>query len=159
MFFISPTRGKMSLDEAYRDIIKYVNEAPDLEYQLIIGSDSQVREANVCFVTALVIYRLGKGGRFYYHKEYESINRSVRQRIFYETAKSLELASQITRRLSEDENCNRNLEIQIHLDVGQQGKTKELIKEVVGMVVGSGYDARIKPDSYCASKVADRYTK
>jgi len=30
---------------------------------------------------------------------------------------------------------------------------------VVGMVVGSGFDARIKPDSYGAMTVADKYTK
>ena len=28
-----------------------------------------------------------------------------------------------------------------------------------GMVTGSGFDARIKPDSYGASKVADKFTK
>ncbi|HAA34763.1 MAG TPA: hypothetical protein DCD97_05580, partial [Firmicutes bacterium] len=41
----------------------------------------------------------------------------------------------------------------------EAGDTKELIREVVGMVIGSGFDARIKPESYGASKVADRYTK
>ena len=30
---------------------------------------------------------------------------------------------------------------------------------MVGMVVGSGFNARIKPYSYGASKVADKYTK
>jgi predicted RNase H-related nuclease YkuK (DUF458 family) len=45
------------------------------------------------------------------------------------------------------------------LDVGEKGQTKDLIREVVGMVVGSGFDARIKPDSFGASKVADKYTK
>jgi predicted RNase H-related nuclease YkuK (DUF458 family) len=52
-----------------------------------------------------------------------------------------------------------NLDIEIHLDVGEQGKTKEIVREVVGMVTGSGFDARIKPESYGASSVADKYTK
>ena len=52
-----------------------------------------------------------------------------------------------------------DLDIEIHLDVGEQGKTKEIIREVVGMVTGSGFDAIIKPDSYGASKVADKFTK
>jgi hypothetical protein len=43
--------------------------------------------------------------------------------------------------------------------VGKVGETKELIREIVGMVTGSGFEARIKPDSYGASKVADKYTK
>ncbi|HYH03936.1 MAG TPA: ribonuclease H-like YkuK family protein, partial [Bacillota bacterium] len=39
------------------------------------------------------------------------------------------------------------------------GKTKEIIRDVIGMITGSGFGAIIKPDSYGASKVADRYTK
>ena len=52
-----------------------------------------------------------------------------------------------------------DLSIEIHLDIGTNGDTKDLIREVVGMVVGSGFDARIKPDSFGASKVADRFTR
>jgi len=33
-----------------------------------------------------------------------------------------------------------------------------MIKEVVGMVRGSGYNAKTKPDAYGASAVADRHT-
>jgi predicted RNase H-related nuclease YkuK (DUF458 family) len=52
-----------------------------------------------------------------------------------------------------------HLDLEIHLDVGQEGATKSLIREVVGMVTGSGFDAKIKPESYGASAVADKYTK
>jgi len=33
-----------------------------------------------------------------------------------------------------------------------------MIKEVVGMVTGNGFTAKTKPDSYGASKVADKHT-
>jgi len=49
--------------------------------------------------------------------------------------------------------------VEIHLDVGRSGETRELIREVVGMVAGSGFDAKIKPESYGASSVADKHTK
>jgi len=52
-----------------------------------------------------------------------------------------------------------DFDVAIHIDVGTQGETKELIREIVGMVTGSGYQAAIKPDSFGASKVADKYTK
>ncbi len=159
MYFTSPTRGRLNLDEIYTSIIEFVNEAPDLKHRLIVGSDSQTREEDVCFVTAIIIYREGKGGRYFYHKEYQKIHPSIKQRIFYETAKSLELASELTGRLSRNDIVEGQLQIEIHLDVSHNGESKELIKEVVGMVVGSGYDARIKPESYGASKVADKYTK
>ncbi len=69
----------------------------------------------------------------------------------------MEVASEINRLLAQ--NGHSELNVEIHLDVGENGPTKDLIKEVVGMVVGSGFAAKIKPDSYGASTVADRYTK
>jgi predicted RNase H-related nuclease YkuK (DUF458 family) len=45
------------------------------------------------------------------------------------------------------------------MDVGTRGDTRDLIREMVGMVAGSGYDALIKPDSFGATKVADKFTK
>ena len=82
---------------------------------------------------------------------------SLRQKIFFETALSLDTASQLANKLSETGHDELNVEI--HLDIGPNGSTRELIKEIVGMVTGSGFDAIIKPDSCGASKVADKYTK
>ena len=45
------------------------------------------------------------------------------------------------------------------IDVGTKGPTKTLINEMVGMVQGLNFIPKIKPDSYCASCFADRYTK
>ncbi len=104
-----------------------------------------------------MVHRLGKGGRYYYARSWERTNRSLRQRIFYETSRSLEVASQVAARLAE--NGFADLNVEIHCDIGMNGESKALIREVVGMVVGSGFDARIKPDSYGASTVADKYTK
>ena len=46
----------------------------------------------------------------------------------------------------------------IHADVGEQGKTKEMVREVVGLIKSNGFEPRIKPMSFAASVVADRYT-
>ncbi len=159
IYFNSPTEGRLNLKETYDSIIKYMQSEPEREYKLVIGTDSQTMEKGVQFVTAVIIYRVGKGGRFFYRRMRENIGRSLRQRIFYETAKSLEVASKMTHMLAEDDTCNDNLHVEIHLDVGRKGPTNEMVKEVVGMVTGSGYGAKIKPDSYGASKVADKYTR
>jgi predicted RNase H-related nuclease YkuK (DUF458 family) len=34
-----------------------------------------------------------------------------------------------------------------------------MIREVVGMVVGNGYTAKTKPESFAASSVADKHAK
>jgi predicted RNase H-related nuclease YkuK (DUF458 family) len=154
--FINPTRGPLNFEQMFGDIVAYIQEAPEDRYKLIIGTDSQLGD-DVCFVTAVVVHRKGKGGRYYYRRDHERINRSLRQRIFYETARSLDVASRLAAKLAE--NGHADLNVEIHCDVGRNGETKDLIREVVGMVVGSGFDARIKPDSYGASCVADKYTK
>jgi hypothetical protein len=140
----------------FSDLIDYVQELPEAEYKIIIGTDSQVRDST-CFVTAIVVHRLGKGARYYYTREHENIGRSLRQRIFYETSRSLGVASQMAEKLAQ--NGHADLNVEIHLDVGKNGPTGDLIREVVGMVTGSGFDAKIKPDSYGASTVADKFTK
>lgn len=159
MKFISPTDGIMNLEEVYTKTIDFIQREPNNQYKLIVGTDSQPGVEYSVFVTAIVIYRLGRGGRFFYHKYQEKYQISMKQRIFYEVSKSLEIASKLTALLAEEKDFSEDLEIEIHVDVGKKGPTNAMIKEVVGMVVGSGYEAYIKPESYAASTVADRFTK
>ncbi len=154
--FVSPTHGVLTFDQVFEDITSYVNEDPEATYRLIVGTDSRARE-EITFVTAVVAHRVGKGARYYYEKRKHKPLGSLRQRIYYETALSLDLGSKIAARLARDGLSNVDLEI--HLDVGQEGATRSMIREVVGMVTGSGFDAKIKPESYGASSVADKYTK
>lgn len=154
--FISPTRGPLSFDGMVADLMAYVQEDPQARYKLIVGTDSQARD-DLVFVTAVIVHRLGKGARYYYRKRHQRKLPSLRQKIFYEAAISLALAEKLAQSLQAEGRTALNVEI--HLDVGAQGETRDLIRDVVGMVTGSGFHAEIKPNSYGASKVADRYTK
>ncbi|HEY8552394.1 MAG TPA: ribonuclease H-like YkuK family protein [Thermaerobacter sp.] len=154
--FISPTRGALSFDAMCAEILDYIRAEPDAQYKLIIGTDSQVRQQTQ-FVTAVVVHRLGKGARYFYQARKQRKITSLRQKIFYEASLSLSLATRLAERLAARGGTLPNVEI--HLDVGMQGDTRDLIREIVGMVVGSGFDAKIKPESYAASSVADRHTK
>ncbi len=156
MLFISPSKGKLSFVEMMDDVICFIRGLPSSSYKIIIGTDSMVRN-ETCFVTAVVVHRQGKGARYYYHKKIQRKIKSLRQKIFYETALSLELGSQIVEYFSQSGYAE--LPVEVHIDVGTQGETRDLIKEVVGMVVGSGFQAKIKPDAYGASSVADKHTK
>ena len=154
--FHSPSKGPLAYERLVADLLDYVAEEPAARYKLIVGTDSHTR-SDLCFVTAIIIHRLGKGARYYYRRRHQQRIRSLRQKIFYETAISLSLAEKLAESLVQA--GARALNVEIHLDVGEQGETKELIRDVVGMVVGSGFHVEIKPNSYGASKVADRYTK
>ncbi|SDC54943.1 MULTISPECIES: ribonuclease H-like YkuK family protein [unclassified Candidatus Frackibacter] len=156
MNFISPTDGKLDFEETFASIIRFVKEAPTANYRLMIGSDSQQAKTAI-FVTTIVIYREGKGARFYYNKEQVKPQPTLRQKIYHETLKSLQVAGKVAEKMTDEALLDLNIEV--HLDIGRNGETRDLIKEVVGMVVGSGYEAKIKPSAYGASNVADRYTK
>ncbi|MBI5643739.1 MAG: ribonuclease H-like YkuK family protein [Deltaproteobacteria bacterium] len=154
--FISPTKGPLSFDGLFANLISFISESPGEVYNLIIGTDSFLN-TDTLFVSAIIIHRVGHGGRYYYKKMQRRKIDNLRQRIFYETALSIELAAVVSSKLNE--NGYKELGVEIHLDVGTNGDTKDIIKEVVGMVTGSGYAAVTKPSSYGASKVADRHSK
>ncbi len=156
MYFISPSKGRMGFEDMMHDIIIYIKGIPTSSYKIIIGSDSQVK-SETSFITAVIVHRLGKGARYYYHKKTQRKIKSLRQKIFYETALSLEVGGMVHKFFA-DEGFD-HLNVEIHIDVGTQGETKDLIREVVGMVTGSGFSARIKPEAYGASSVADKHTK
>lgn len=156
MDFISPTLGRVTFQEMFEHLVGYVSEEPDQQYHLIIGTDSLLSE-QTCFVTAVIIHRVGHGGRYFYRKMFNRKMESLRQRILFETALSLETAGQLSAELSR--NGHSELPVEIHLDVGPNGDTKRIVREVIGMVTGSGFTAVTKPDAYGASKVADKHSK
>jgi len=125
----------------------------------VIGTDSQVY-TKTDFVTAVVVCRVGAGGRYFWMRDQRDNFKSLRDRIYMETLKSLEMAEIMSGELkrvlagSREEDFN----IEIHVDIGENGKTREMIKEVVGMVRGNGYEVKTKPLAYGAFAVADRHT-
>ncbi len=160
--FISPSLGELTIEEMLVEVVKFMRESPDVAYTLVIGTDSQIKRENgiqeVDFVTALVIHRHGKGGRYFWYKVKDKKIYSLREKIYTETYFSLEWAQKLVPLLEEAIMDLAPYELEIHIDVGEVGPTREMIKEVVGMVTGSGFIAKTKPQSYGASVVADKYT-
>lgn len=158
--FQSPSRGPVSFSEMLQAVIDHIKADPGSDYKLIIGTDSQERD-EVTFVSAVIIHRLGKGARYFYRRQRLKKFYSMQQRILYEASLSLALASRLAEGLADNltEGGQDGLNVEVHLDVGLAGETRTLIREVVGMITGSGFDAKIKPESFGASKVADRHTK
>ncbi|MGZ4164002.1 MAG: ribonuclease H-like YkuK family protein [Tumebacillaceae bacterium] len=159
MDFVNPTKGKLSLNHVVEDMLTFIGESPSSEYRVIIGSDPQNKESRhtTTFVTAIIVHRIGKGARYYFHRRTRPMINNMRQRIFTEASLSLLVCGNL-REICGD-TCKEMDNLEVHLDVGQKGATQALIKELVGWVEGSGYEAKIKPDSFVASKVADRYTR
>ena len=155
MYFISPSKGKMLINEMFEDILQFMRRHPKDRYRLIVGTDSQPGN-ETCFVTAVIIHREGKGAKFYYRRSFNKTPFTLRHRIFEEASRSLEMAGKVIDYLAQ---ILPELTIEIHVDIGEKGRTRELIQQVVSMINMNGFLAKIKPYSYGATKVADRFTK
>ena len=157
MQFKNPSLGRISLQDIGHEIKHYICEEPESNYKLVIGTDSQSSRRSTLFVSVIIIHRIGKGSRFFYFEKETHQYVNLHDKIYTETQMSLELTEILKN--------NGVLKffpewpIEIHLDIGNQGETRSLIGEITGWVSSLGYTAKIKPDSYGASVVADRYTK
>ncbi|MFH1461162.1 MAG: ribonuclease H-like YkuK family protein [Patescibacteria group bacterium] len=160
--FRNPTKGRMGLNGVAKEIFSFINQETNCKYRLIVGTDSNGANngQKADFVTAIIVYRVGRGGRYFWKKTNgDKIYHTFRDRIYQEVTLSLQTAQDILGKLEGilGKTVLFKHDFQIHIDVGQNGPTREMIKEVVGMVRGNGFHAKIKPESYAASNVADKY--
>lgn len=162
--FYNPTCGNLKFQDVIEEIFNYIKERPECSYEIVAGCDSSSGEAPT-FPVALVVLRKGQGGRFFLAKinyKKEKKFHTFRQRILEEIYLSCELALCFREALNirfekEPDDLSYKFEY-IHADVGASGKTRDMIKEVVGLIKSNGFEAKIKPESFAASIVADRFT-
>lgn len=164
--FQSLTHGNLKTDEIIFLIKEFLEDNPNSEYSLVIGTDSHEKNGvsngsgkKINLVTAVLIHRKGFGGKYFWiRKEIGNIH-TLRDKIYAETITSLNFATSFVPLLRKGLNGHSpNYNLEIHVDVGEHGDTREMIKEVVGMVTGNGFVAKTKPEAYGASYVADKHT-
>lgn len=163
--FYSPSKGDLSLKEVIKEIFDYMQAIPEKQYEIIVGCDSPSTDKPF-FPIAIVVLRMGAGGRFFlkkmhypdsFLKRFANIN--WKNRILQEVYLSCELALSLKEELEKENKLGLKYQFEyIHADVGEVGKTKEMVKEVVGLIKSTGFEPRIKPQSFAATVVADRYT-
>ena len=141
-------KRKVSFDE-------FVVNHPDCFF--IIGTDSQnhKKRQQCVFTSVLIAYKLGRGGSVIMHRDKVPVMNALRQRLLMEAMRSLEVAWYLSTRI-EDKNI-----MEIHLDVNSNLKweSSKYKEELVGLVVGQGFTAVLKPNAFGASKCADRKCK
>lgn len=163
--FENITNGKLNYLQVIEQINNFLEEDPQKEYRLVIGSDSHeengtnLNNRRLKVVTAILVHRRGFGGKYFWIKKNVNNIHSLREKIYAETLISLDVAREFVPLLREFINDDYpKYDLEIHIDVGEFGETREMIKEVVGMVTGHGFVAKTKPEAYGASYVADKHT-
>src|SRR3990167_1144206 len=154
--FNSPTHGSLDYEAVIEKIASFIKADPNFRYKVIVGTDSESKKGISDFVTAIIIYRVGKGGMYFWARRNLPNVVAVADRIAKETQFSIELAWRL--RDTFRHNGLSGYEPEVHLDVGEGGLTRDMVKWVTGMVLGSGLRFKIKPESFGATKVADRHT-
>lgn len=165
--FFNPTRGNLSVEEVIEEMIHYIEERPEKFYDIIVGCDSSSGE-DPHFPVVVAILRVGEGGRFFLKKiKYPSpMNKKFinwRARILEEVLLSCDLAlflrEDFKKKIQDTNKKNLNYQFRyIHADIGENGQTKDMVKELTGLIRGNGFEPKIKPEAYVASVVADRYS-
>ncbi|MCL4390264.1 ribonuclease H-like YkuK family protein [Patescibacteria group bacterium] len=138
--------------------LEFIKNENNSHFRVVVGTDSELVGKNSAhFVSAVVVHHVGHGGVYFWGQQTKDGIKDLRQRMYEEATYSLSLAQRL---LEEFKKRDLPLEkfLEIHVDVGMGGETRMMINEIVGMIKGSGFICKTKPDSFAASNVADRHT-
>lgn len=158
----------VSYKEMVAIIANYIKQNPDADYEITVGTDSQNHDKTK-MVEVIAVCRVGSGGIFFVHIEVMNKISDLRQKIYEETSRSLENAHGLLDEIymqimdnDEDFDLEKlNVHFVVHCDIGRgrKSKTRVLVQEIVGWVEAEGYECVIKPGSYAASGIANKYSK
>ena len=154
--FQNPTRGELLFAEVLSEIVEFMRAEPQAQYRVMIGSDSN-GFGLLDVVSVVAIHRVGNGGRYFWRRIELDPFHTLRDRIWQEVLISLDVAKEFITHLQGDH--VPKFDFEIHIDVGENGATRTMIQELVGMVCANNFEARTKPFSCAASNVADRHVK
>ena len=119
-----------------------------------IGTDAQKSAHRMEFVTVACVLNPGKGGRVFYTRRSERKDISLYEKLSTETWHSLELAIEMNRQFALEPDSEQ---IWVHVDANPDTRydSSDYVKQLAGMVAGSGFPVLVKPNAWCASHVAD----
>ncbi len=147
------TKWKTLNEVAVPDVEAWVRAATRDGQHLHIGCDSLQTGRFTQYVTVLVIHTPMKGGRVAYCREIVPRVNSMRERLMKEVWHSTEIAMQLSPIVKGD--------LTVHIDASPEEKnmSNKYLKELVGLVVGQGFKALYKPDSFAATHAADHIVR
>lgn len=128
--------------------------------EVIVASDSQQRGKDTEYVTVVVVHRPTKGGRVFFCRERIPRVRELRERLWKEVWRSTELAMELTS--TPDIGTVHPIPVtEVHIDANMDPtfRSSEYVQELVGLVMGQGFKAVVKPEAWAASHAADHAVK
>ena len=136
------------------DLVAAVGQLLRSDREIIhVGSDSQFYGKTTHYVTAVAVVDPGQGGRVLYRRRSDPSYHSLAHKLFLEAELSLEAALILSRSFAHD--------IVVHVDANEdsQHRSSRYVRSLAGMVIGHGFQVRVKPHSWAATHVADSLVK
>jgi len=133
--------------------------------QVIVACDSQQVKAVTEYVTVVVLHKTtgdgpGRGGRVFFCRERIPRVNVLRERLWKEVWRSVELAMELSSNPEVGTHVPINVSA-VHIDANTDPahKSSKYVEELVGLVMGQGFNAVIKPEAFAASHAADHAVK
>jgi predicted RNase H-related nuclease YkuK (DUF458 family) len=143
----------------FEDIVINIKESIDNGGKIFIGSDSFISKSKVNFATAICIHGDGKGGRYFFHKEF--LPKKTFDVLVYRITEEVRRSIEIGIHLIDEHNVDPS-DIELHIDVSpfhMKAATSSFSDMLSGYVNGAGFECRVKPNAWASQSVADRHSK
>ena len=165
--FVSATRGILDFRGVLSDILADFQNRRGRQLRVSVGTDSEEIGAFVKYVTVVHVWRVGRGARAYRIEAFEPFTSAsrrgtsrFRERLWREVLLTATLAQELRSALREALGDAFLDDLEVHADIGLQGGSSVMIREIIVMLKGYGFAdelIKLKPEAYAASTVADRY--
>lgn len=142
----------------FSDVVDAIRRASKVEHTIVVGSDSQPTfRGNICVTVICILSEDPTNDRhFYYHRTLQPKSKSLYDRMLNEAMTTIWLANS----LREDIRQNLNLELHFDLASSKKGGTFKYTKSLTSIAKGFAFEnVEIKPNSWAASSIADKYSK
>lgn len=123
----------------------------DREADIHVGSDSHYIGGEWIFATVVCAYKEGRGGNFFYRRRRmpKGFFKSLYDRMLQEVSLSLEAAEELRTSIERDP--------KIHLDINtSKTASSKFYGRLMNYVQSMGYEAKVKPDAWASSSIADK---
>ena len=137
--------------------------------KVAVGTDSQRKNKGYKFATVIVVttfedlgggVTVGRGamviGANYHSNMYKKNKSGDKERKLFEVSKSIEVAYEISPLLD-----LYDIPLEVHADINPDVKweSSKALSESIGYILGMGYDFKVKPNAWAATKSADKSSR
>jgi predicted RNase H-related nuclease YkuK (DUF458 family) len=137
------------INNAVSYVKKYTQDSE--EFEVVVGTDSQVYSGHTKFVTAICMYDGDCGAHVIYHSN--NVHRDERElfnRLWEEAEATIEVAGHLSAELG-------TAHVVTHFDINPSEEYRSNVahKAAVGMAESAGYAFNVKPEAWAATCAAD----